>query len=350
MSDFISKMSKDMGLPYDDVEKCFQELQCKGMIYTPAKTAKEFSSGKYPIRAAFAPPSNSSKPDSVTFGPFCVKPDEYVGLKNLIQDQDIFNAMLALLRLSYETTGGAVHRYQFSAKEDDLVDFIRLIDFWDTNNPKIFEHVVWIAPKEECRKIINSKLKKRFKSNSYKWWDVRINLGKSLKPTNSEDYPDDFVFMPIKIFDSWVRYLPNTVFSVLSVLCSKAFKGGKIRYFAGLNEILPIIDEILEHDAIQEIKTESSVTDRELLLKELCDYNSLPYPVDSNTVFDFLCKLGFIQVNNSELGLTYSLKPEIPDPLETLKFRDGWQERFEKYLITGTVLFSYLSYKEALSD
>jgi hypothetical protein len=144
MPDELFELSKSIGLPIDDVLKAFLELKSKGWLYTPAKTAKEFATRKYPFRLVFMPPLGLKKPSEVSFGPFPVRREHYEAAKENLNDSDVLRVYLGFVRLAYEKTGTMVEGYHFEAKDESLNNFLALMDMWDTDSPVAYE------PSKKC--------------------------------------------------------------------------------------------------------------------------------------------------------------------------------------------------------
>jgi hypothetical protein len=137
----------------------------------------------------------------------------------------------------------------------------------------------------------------------------------------------------------------------VTLLYMRATTGGTFRAFSSLAEILDIINQGMERlGPAKDAKSVRSEPDRELLIKELCDFNDLPYPIDAATTFDYLHRLGFVVPEQSGKKVEYSLAQELPSPEEVLSFPPDWEDRVDKFLTTGSVLFSYLSLEEIVAD
>ena len=215
---------------------------------------------------------------------------------------------------------------------------------------KIGETTVWIIPNNKAKQAVEKTLGKRFSRNDFSWWNIRFDLGKEIEPTTITDYPDQYSILPTDLTGPWGRYLPMIAWSVTISLYSEMTKGGVFRKFSNLADVLDKIQKGIEHSQSPSHDLQASFHDRELLIKELCDYNSLTYPVDSTTMLEFLQQIGFIQVNQSQGQIEYLLTGEIINPQKLLKMPKKWEERMDKFLTNGSVLFSYLSVDEIVKN
>jgi len=94
-----------------------------------------------------------------------------------------------------------------------------------------------------------------------------------------------------------------------------------------------------------EIKFSSDI-DKELLLKELYDYNSITYPIDAPTILDCLQQLGLVAIVQEKSKIVYRVPNLTPKPKRVFRFPKDWHKRMDEYVEKGTILFSYLSLDE----
>jgi len=343
MNDILQDISESLMIPYDDIIKSFDKLKSQGYICTFAASLKELADKKQPVRLAGVPPIDSDSPSEVSFGPFVLEREHYERVSSSITDSDALRIYLGFTRLSYEKTGNAAVGYHFEAEEEALCEFLSLMDLWDIEHPVVYEHFVWILPTEECKQLVEEIMGETFVQDDFSWWNARIDLGKGIMPTTIDHYPNGYGLVPDVVIDRWAKYLPGAVFSALFLLYMRATTGGGFRTFSNLSEIVEVIDRSLTIEL-------TSDADRELLIKELCDFNRLPYPVGAHTAFDYLCKIGFIVISQYRTQVEYSLATDIPLPEDVLHTPKGWEDRVDKYLSTGSVLFSYLTLEEIVTD
>lgn len=343
--------SKSLGMPIDDVLEAFQSLKSSGFIYTPAKTAKEFTTRKYPFRMAGMPPHGLKGESEVSFGPFAIERKYFEQIREHLQDST-YQVYLGFIRLAYEKTGGLVKSgYHFETKEEDSINrFLSMMDLWDTDNPVICENFVWIIPNEKCKRGVEKMLGKKFAKNDYSWWNVRFDLGADIKLTTPNDYPDEFSLLPSELTGPWAKYLPARILHVITLLYLEMTVGGKLKAFSNLNEVLEKIQEGLDINGNPKDDFPASYFDRELLIKELCDFNSLTYPVDATSALEFFQQIGFIKVIQSKGSISYTLTDEMLSPKKILKIPKGWDDRMNKFLNSGSVLFSYLNTDEIIKN
>jgi hypothetical protein len=352
MTDFLFEFSKSMGMPINDVLEAFQSLKSSGFMYTPAKTAKEFATRKYPFRVAGMPPEGLRGQSEVSFGPFAIEREFFERVRENLQEPDVFQVYLAYIRLAYEKMGGLVGgAYQFQTSEEDSLDsFLSMIELWDTDKPVICERFVWITPNEKCKRAVEKMLGKKFAKNDYSWWNIRFDLGTDITLTTPSDYPEEYSLLPSELTGPWAKYLPAQTQYVIMFLYLEMTKGGKLKSFSSLNDVLQKIQELLDEKERPKKGFPASFFDRELLIKELYDYNSLTYPVDATSTLEFLQQTGFIKVIQSKGSVDYVLTAEIENPKKILKVPKGWDARMSKFLTSGSVLFSYLSTEEIIKN
>jgi hypothetical protein len=257
--------------------------------------------------------------------------------------------LFAFKKLEYEKMGALWGKdkssYSLESDEDSLYNYLMLSELWDFNNPIVFDEFVWIVPTEECKSLAERITSEKYDKDDYTWWDVKLDLGEKLVPTTTEDYPEEFSLYPSDIMEQWSRYLHINAAHALVILYSKASIGGNISPFSCVEEILNILEEVFQSKDV----IEGTAIDREILIKELCEYNKLPYPIDPHSYFDYFLKLGFIQVKQDKLKTEYCLASDMPEPSKILSFPDAWEEKINKYVTTGSILFSYLSIDEIVS-
>ncbi len=354
MSKTLEEASKQLSIPVESLKEGFDSLISKGIIFTPAKSANEFTFQDFPIRIAGQPP-NFSNSSSITLGPFPVERKKYETIFDKFSEDDLM-VLLSLAKLSYEKTGEAFRNdgYEIEIPNDNEEHFydviVAMIELFDLSIPIIRENFVWFVPKNEHKSKIEKMTGKNFAPNDFSWWDVQTDLGEIVMLKTLADYPDSVGFFPAELINSWEKYLPSIASFALLHIYIKTTTGKKTNEYTNLNDFLQVIKKgITWGDSInQDEESDSINTDRELLIKELCDYNKLPYPTDATTLFDYLCKVGLVTLKQEKGGIVFSLTEKIRNADSVFSLPDDWAGRMEKYLVTGNILSSYLSLKEVL--
>lgn len=170
MMDCIFEFSKQAGVPIDSVREHYDNFIKKGFIYTPAKTAEEFFSRKYPLRFAMAPPAASEGKSTFSLEPFAFTREEYEQtwskLPNLLSktiSKNLNNVSLGIMyafkRAQYEKLGASIsedelrERYRIEAQEEAFEHLCGMMGFWDVTKPDVRELFVWIPPNRKCRQF-----------------------------------------------------------------------------------------------------------------------------------------------------------------------------------------------------
>ena len=134
-----------------------------------------------------------------------------------LTDDDAFRAFLGFVRLSYEKIGVMIKDYRFVSDNEALTQF------------------VGIVPNDEMKQAVQEMSGKTFSPRDFTWWNIRLDLGKTFKPTTADDYPDEFSLVPTELSGPWGRYLPMTAFLVLHHIYVKMTRGGKLKPFPDLD-------------------------------------------------------------------------------------------------------------------
>lgn len=302
---------------------------------------------RYPVRMFGFAPSGLKKASEVSFGPFPVDRQVYERCKQNLPSDGAFRAFLGFVRLSYEKTGGLMRDYRFAADDEGLTTFIGLMRMWDVHHPAIYGDIFWILPNDEAKRTVEDMSGKKFRVRDSRWWNIRLDLGKAFKATTADDYPDEFSLIPTELTGPWARYLPMQTYLVICRLYLKMTRGGKLKPFSALETVLQSIEEAIDIEGSKPELTGSSF-DRELLIKELCEYNGLTYPVDPVTTLEFLQQTAFVQVAQAERQVQYSLAPKVLSPRKLLKIPRKWETRMDTFLKNNSALFSYLTIDEII--
>jgi len=268
MTDDLFEFSKSLGMPIDDVLEAFQSLKSAGYIFTPARTAKEFTTRKYPFRLAGMPPQGLKGQSEVSFGPFAIEREAFEKIKQHLPDPTVFRVYLGYIRLAYEKTGGLVKGgYHFETQEEDsLNQFLAMMDMWDTDKPVVCEKFVWIVPNEKCKRGVEKMMGRKYAKNDFSWWNIRFDLGTEIKLTTLSDYPDEYSLLPTELTGPWAKCLPDKTLHVITYLYSRMTTGGQINRFSNLNDVLVKIQEALDVSGKPDEDFPASFFDRELLI------------------------------------------------------------------------------------
>jgi len=355
------KLGSELLLGPGSLKESFKELSRVGLVYTRAQTPDEIGKKRYPIRAVGRAPAQDLAPNEITVGPFPLEKEHYLTIRADFEamserqsqpDEEkvsMLCAYLAFRKLQYEKTGTSNEDYSIQTSVESsrgLATVFSLLSYFEVENPFMGEAYVWIYPKDECRLEISKTRERRFRKDDFSWWNTVIRLD-DLKLETCYDYPERYCIFPMELV-KWYRYLPGYVAPVIPRLYAMASVGGKLKAYESLSEVLKEINDELECLAEAERKHGHSDPDREVLIKELYDFNRINYPLHAEEVFDFLSHIGFIGVDSSQGKARYLMAEQCPDPKEILRFPSGWHERAETYVRTGSVLFSYLTVEEAV--
>lgn len=264
---------------------------------------------------------------------------------------------MAFKRLQYEklsavwTPDEVKENYSISADDEGFIQLCSLMKFWDLDHPDIRELFVWFKPNKKCKRFAERITGEKFAQDDYRWWNVIIDFEDKLSAPTSENYAERFSFSPEAMTGEWAQFIPTNLTWAITLLYFEAAKGLKYRAFDNLSDILALIREGMEQEEVGgPIKKHDFALDREVLVKELFDFNKLPYPTNPETAFDFLCRVGFIIQNRNGLKVEYALAQVAPDPAKVLSFPQDWEKRVEEFVRTGSIVFSYLSLDEILAS
>ncbi len=340
------KMEETLLLPHDVLSEAFKELKRKGFVYTPTNNPNDFGKRSVVYRLFGHAPAANLKRNEITLGPFPLEIDHYYGIVEEFGDKpDVLNLYFTLQKLQYEKLGMTGREYNIGVWSQEALAnvFAVFSKVFDFNKPEIFESFVWFSPSKETKKEIGKSMQKNFKQDHYSLWRSVLEIEESLFLYTQEEYSGRFCKIPSVLMDKWSAYLPTSIIDVLMDLYSHSTSGGKEACFETKEELLSVVSKSLERTAKKD-----HCPDRELLIKEICDYNLIDYPISSDEVFVYLMKVGILKKVVSNAKTVYSLE-EIPaEPKKILKQPPGWEMRAKKYLTVGSVLFSYMDSKQAL--
>lgn len=351
MSYRISTLSEDLSIPIDGVVQAADELASAGYAFLPAPAQVQRTSGTITFRILGRPPTDPHRSGLLSLGAFPVKPDYYNRLTADLSEglsEGALRLVLGIAKLAFESTGGVIEDgFTFQADDESLGALLSLMDNWDINNPVVVGDYYWIAPAPECKLIAEKLTGKSFSEHDYSWWDIIVDLGGSLT-TESVEESDDWLKRSKELSQTWARYLPAQAHIALVIMYLKATLNDEPWAFTSLEQVIAFVEDTFHaaSSRAEQPLSEAMGPDRELLIKELFDYNNYPYPVDAISMFDFLNRVGFIYIDQSGGTTSYALAEEVPRAAPCFLFPPQWEERLQKYLTTGSVLFSYLSLDE----
>jgi hypothetical protein len=335
-------------MPLEDAVRAFEELRAIGYFFTMAPSAHELGES-YPLRMAIKPPTPEPS-SALSCGPFPVKREVYERMRRELPDVETLRVVLGFARLAFEKTGVLEDRYEVSAPEDAMLEFLASMHHWEVEEPHVTQDYVWIAPKLSLKQLVEEVQGCKYGPADYSWWEVRYDIQQDIVPASISDHPENLIYLPAE-FHKWHRYLPARLILALPYLYSLLSTRGRLRSVAGLDALLSLIETAVEKTSRGEHREQSASTiDRELLIKELLDTNGVPYPIDKTTTFDFLVATGFIRIKRRKRTVAYSLARSVPDPLKRLRMPANWNMRTEKFLTTGSILFAYLTVDEVVSS
>lgn len=193
-------------------------------------------------------------------------------------------------------------------------------------------------------------LQRKFKKDDFSWWNVLIDFEETLQSPTPENISEKFSFSPSDLIGPWSCYLPATVTWVVMNLYVKATKGLSFKPFSKLTNLLNLIRYSLEQATTKLEEKYATESEHEVLVKELFDFSGLPYPVNPETMFDVLSRLGFVITSRDGIKVEYLVAQDLPEPEKVLQFPDGWFQRLEEFVRTGSILFSYLELDEILAE
>lgn len=329
-------------------KNAFSELKERGLLFTPAKTVQDFISDQYPIRLAIIGPT-SEQPNVLSTGPFAVSREYYD--KHFLQmksrlSPEVLSVLITFKRVEYEKFGTILNQsITIESDEDSLIKVAQMSGIFDLSRPHIYSDYVWFDVTHEYKTEGQLALEPEQPPREYWWWREIIEFDEGFVPPIPSDRPEDFVLIPEWIFEIPQRYLPEMIVLLLPKLFSYLTLGLKIENLAlNVDDLLGIIDSFFDEYNYPNDHTEA--VDRELLVKELCDYNGYTYPVDVQTTISYLESIGI--VSTIENQTTYELASTFEIPSE-FSVTDEWEEKFHKFVETGSVLFAYMSYEEIVS-
>lgn len=345
LNNFKEKISKDLLMSKNRIKEAYSELLRKGFLFT--ENFNDDSIDLINLRLLYSAPANGLADNQITIGPFPLKLKDYKYIKNIASKDGQQSVLLAFKKLQYEKTGNTEGEYQFIGDDESIAFISGLIeDFFEINNPYHASDIVWFYPKSSYKeKIISTFLPNQELIDDLQWWNIAIELSGDCNFNTKPKSEEDYILIPNEIIGEWYRYLPRYLPMIITKLYCKKSKGMNFQQFKDKLEIIEIIDNEIKNK-IDDI----GCPDRELIIKELLNFNKLEYPIDSEAICDLLIKIGIIDVKYEGIRVNYFISngESIKLPSEVLTIPKNWDDKLDHYLNTGSILLSYLNIDEII--
>ena len=339
---------KHIGVSKSAFKGCFSELKKRGLLFTPAKTAGDFIEKEYPARIAFIGPTAHDR-NVLSTGPFAISKKFYLNaflnLKSQLSEGELV-VFMALKWVEYEKQGAALEKpYTIESKDDEIISVAQMFGVYDLTSPHVYKDFVWFDVKQEFKTKGFSATFQEEPTKEFWWWKGLCDFEEGFMPTIPADNPESLSLVPNWFQELPKRYFPRIVHYVLLelFLCLTVglkVDGLKIKKF----KLLEIMREIISKYDFPENHAEE--VDGELLVKELCDYNGYIYPVDEQATFNYLKSLGVIKNKHGSSAVIFVGEFKFS---ANFLVPEDWEERYNKYVETGSILFSYLSVDEIVN-
>ena len=343
----LQELCSHLGMSKSVFKQAFSELKERGYLFTPAKTVAEFISNEYPVRLAIFGPTSDQR-NSLSIGPFAISrkfyEHDFLKLKSHMSS-DALGVLMTFKRIEYEKFGAFVDHPTITIQTNDEETFIEVAQMsgvYDLSKPFVYKEFVWFDVKNEFKLEGRSEFDQKKIERKFWWWWALIDFDEGFIPPLPEDKPENYSLLPNWFFEIPKRYLPEIIIHLIPRLFSYLTLGLKIEdLLISVDELTEIINEAFDEYKNQSVQTEA--IDRELLIKELCDYNNYIYPVDVHTTLSYLESIAII--STTRMPTIYKLADEFEIP-SSFSVTDEWEEKFNKFVETGSVLFGYLSLEE----
>lgn len=344
----IQDICSHLGMSKAAFNEGFSELKRRGFLFTPAKTVKEFITDEYPTRLAMIGPT-SEQPNVLSTGPFAVSRafyDQYFLKMKSLLSADALGVLLMFKRVEYEKFGAFRDQsITIESDEDSFIDVACTSGIYDLSQPHVYSDFVWFDVTDEYKTKGQPDLETEKSVSEFWWWRVLIEFDEGFIPPIPSDQPEDYSLIPDWYFEFPKRYMPEVIVQLLLKLFSHVTLGLDIENLVlDEDELIEIIDSIFDQYAYSSESAEA--IDRELLVKELCDYNGYTYPIDAKTTISYLRSTGFISTTENQTTYELTMTFEIPAEFTVT---DEWEEKFCKFVETGSVLFAYMSFEEIVT-
>ncbi len=347
----LQEMCLHLGISKDVLIQTFSLLKEQGLIFTPALNASEFVSNDYPVRLAVIGPTADDKHELST-GPFAISRHFYetyfLGVQAKLKDAEVLSVLSTFMRVEYEKFGVRSSRskgnFSIVAEDDSFYSVAQMSGIYDLSQPYVYTDYVWFDVTEEFRENGQAEMSEEETiAGEYWWWNTKIAFDEGFDP--SVPKPEDYILIPDWFYELPKRYLPEITQHLLLRLFSHLTLGLRSdNLIISRRELAEIIELLLEEYAEHDHGTEN--IDRELLVKELCDYNGHVYPVDIDTYISYLQSTSFILPTENES--VYKVAEDWTAS-SVFSIPPKWEEKYIKFVETGSVLFGYLSIDEIVA-
>ena len=318
-------------IPKLDKDEATKNLLNKGFIFTRNPDMYEMNDMWF----VYSNHCRHLKKDELCAGPFPIHTKEYEHIleNNLPKQAKII--LLGFRKLEYDRTGqtGNEFKLRVDKQNNEIIILASILDSYDLNNPYVGKEYTWFFVKDSMR---NKLLKNNTISKSmsrYGWWKTRIKLE---QPLDSKDFTHQKEFFSVPHIEDIEHLLPFEITAIIMELSYRLNPSGKFLR-AKKTEILWYIEQAKKKiNSGNNNKDILYLPDREVLIKELLEFNNLTYPCTTNEVFDFLLKIEMLVSEKDDFEFLYGFNKKIPK----VKFNkpNGWDEKASSFIEEGNIL------------
>lgn len=341
--------------PKKDAEKVFLELRRTGLMFTPHERFEQFCNNPYDAWLVYSLHTKHLKKNEIVLGPFPLLTDEYAHFKNFLasvkakERNHYLLILLSFRKLEYDKTGftGKDFAIRMDNKYTTLTSLANILSLYELDNPYIGKYYTWFYPGKKMKKKIEKIEKAIIPDNDFSWWKSKVDLKVKIDSPTLFDKKRNYFLVPI--LDEWYKYLPDNVPLIIYHLCYKLCQGGFFKELDAVSDIISLIREGRHKFKERGVrKHRYSKVDRELLIKELLEYNNLQYPTSDDEILDFLVKLEFITVVKKKGKVKYRMNKNIPSAKNKIKEPPRWRNKTRRFIEKGTIIFDYIELEELL--
>lgn len=332
-------------IPFDEIDDAYDELIKLGIIVTTTDAFQDLSIAPHHTRMLSKSVTDMLPNDVLSCGPFPVN--------NLVieraerefpEERDTRAFLYSMARLCFEKTGSSdLGGYKFSADDESMASLFLDTKTYDIDSPRKFENHSWFFPTGETLNNYNRDVEEENRLSSVsELWSTLVSYGEKLESSKAEDRPENLSYYPSYLLEEWSKFIPSVLLETIHNLYIESSKGLEWKVFQSKEEIFSIIEKAIELYDESNLEHESDYSiDRSVLIKEIFEYNGFFYSNELEIIYNQLIELKFIDEN--EDGNISVVHDEIHC---NFKFPKGWKRRYEKYIVTGSVLFGYLKLSE----
>lgn len=334
------------GVPIDEIENTFDELVKKGIIVSTTGAYIDMNKKPHDVRLLTRPVTESLPEHVLSLGPFAVSNSTIEMMKSkFIDDREMKAFMYSIARLCYEKTGSTeLGGYSFSADDENMGGLFLDTSTYDLDNPIKFIRHSWFFPTKDTMESYNERLvDDSEKINSVSdLWSTLVSYGEGLESSKAEDRPDDLSYYPEKLIEYWQKFIPGVLLFSIQGIYIEASKGLKWKAFQSEDQVIKIIkDQVLHFEKSNDNKLLDYSIDRNLLVKEIFEYNGYSYTYEPEEIYKQLISLNFLlSKGNDEFEVNHE------EVICDFKYPKGWKRKYDKYIETGSILFGYLKLSE----